>query len=68
MPSASAASSSSDKSIAVLIKKAMAKMPVSLNTKESIDKYYKNAMNEIVMRINAHEKSIFHPSILRGLR
>ncbi len=36
MPS-SASSSSSDKSIAVLIKKAMAKMPMSLDTKKSID-------------------------------
>jgi hypothetical protein len=56
MPSASSASSS-DKSIAVLIKKAMAKMPISLNTKKGIDEYYKNAMKEIVMKIKATEKA-----------
>jgi hypothetical protein len=56
MPSASSASSS-DKSIAVLIKKAMAKMPVSLNTKKGIDEYYKNAMKEIVLKIKATEKA-----------
>jgi hypothetical protein len=59
MPSASSASSasSSDKSIAVLIKKAMAKMPLSLNTKKGIDEYYKNAMKEIVLKIKAKEKA-----------
>jgi len=59
MPSASSASSasSSDKSIAVLIKKAMAKMPLSLNTKKGIDEYYKNAMKEIVLKIKATEKA-----------
>lgn len=55
--SASSASSSSDKSIAVLIKKAMAKMPMSLDTKKSIDEYYKTAMKEIVMKIKATEKA-----------
>ena len=56
MPSALSASSS-DKSIAVLIKKAMAKMPMSLNTKKGIDEYYKNAMKEIVLKIKATEKA-----------
>jgi hypothetical protein len=56
MPS-SASSSSSDKSIAVLIKKAMAKLPMSHNTKKSVDEYYKNAMKEIVMKIKATEKA-----------
>ena len=44
MPSASAASSS-DKSIAVLIKKAMAKLPMSHNTKKSVDEYYNTPNN-----------------------
>jgi len=55
--SASSASSSGEKSIAVLIKKAMAKMPLSLNTKKGIDEYYKNAMKEIVLKIKATEKA-----------
>jgi hypothetical protein len=56
MPS-SASSASSDKSLAVLIKKAMAKMPMSHNTKKSVDEYYKNAMKEIVLKIKATEKA-----------
>ena len=56
MPS-SASSASSDKSLAVLIKKAMAKMPMSHNTKKSVDEYYKNAMKGIVMKIKATEKA-----------
>ena len=56
MPS-SASSSSSDKAIAVLIKKAMAKLPMSHNTKKSVDEYYKNAMKEIVLKIKATEKA-----------
>ena len=56
MPS-SASSSSSDKSLAVLIKKAMAKMPMSLDNKKSIDEYYKTAMKEIVLKIKATEKA-----------
>jgi DsbC/DsbD-like thiol-disulfide interchange protein len=56
MPSASSASSA-DKSIAVLIKKAMAKMPMSLDNKKSVDEYYKNAMKEIVLKIKATEKA-----------
>jgi hypothetical protein len=53
MPSAS----SSDKSIAVLIKKAMAKMPMSLNTKKGIDEYYKTAMKAINDKKKAEEKA-----------
>jgi len=49
--------STGGKSIAVLIKKAMAKMPMSLDTKKSIDEYYKTAMKEIVMKMKAEEKA-----------
>jgi hypothetical protein len=56
LPSASSASSS-DKSLAVLIKKAMVKMPMSLDNKKSIGEYYKTAMKEIVMKIKATEKA-----------
>ena len=45
------------KSFAVLIKKEMAKMPKTLNTKKSIDEYYKTAMKEIVMKMKAEEKT-----------
>jgi len=55
--SASSASSSSGKSIAVLIKKAMAKMPMSYNTKKSIDEYYKTAMKAINDKKKAEEKA-----------
>ena len=57
MPSSASSASSSDKSIAVLIKKAMAKLPMSYNTKKSVDEYYKNAMKEIVLKIKAVEKA-----------
>jgi hypothetical protein len=57
MPSSASSASSSDKSIAVLIKKAMAKLPMSHNTKKSVDEYYKNAMKEIVMKIKVTEKA-----------
>jgi len=57
MPSSASSASSSDKSIAVLIKKAMAKLPMSHNTKKSVDEYYKNAMKEIVLKIKATEKA-----------
>jgi hypothetical protein len=57
MPSSASSASSSDKSLAVLIKKAMAKMPMSHNTKKSVDEYYKNAMKEIVLKIKATEKA-----------
>ena len=55
--SSSSASSSSGKSIAVLIKKAMAKMPMSYNTKKSIDEYYKTAMKAINDKKKAEEKA-----------
>jgi len=55
--SASSASSSSGKSLAVLIKKAMAKMPMSYNTKKSIDEYYKTAMKAINDKKKAEEKA-----------
>ena len=57
MPRSASSASSSDKSIAVLIKKAMAKMPMSLDNKKSIGEYYKNAMKEIVLKIKASEKA-----------
>ena len=50
-------SSSGENSYSVLIKKAMAKMPVSLNTKKSIDEYYKTAMEKINLKIKAAEKA-----------
>jgi peptidoglycan hydrolase CwlO-like protein len=56
MPSASSASSS-DKSLAVLIKKAMAKMPMSLDNKKSIDGYYKDAMEDVHYKMKAVEKA-----------
>jgi hypothetical protein len=46
------------KSFAVLIKKAMAKMPKTLNTKKSIDEYYKTAMKEIATKMKAEEKAV----------
>jgi hypothetical protein len=49
--------SSGGKSLAVLIKKAMAKIPASLDTKKSIDEYYKTAMKEIVMEMKAEAKA-----------
>jgi hypothetical protein len=55
--SASSSASSGDKSIAVLIKKAMAKMPMSYNTKKSIDEYYKTAMKAINDKKKAEEKA-----------
>ena len=53
----SSSSSSGENSYSVLIKKAMAKMPVSLNTKKSIDEYYKTAMEKINLKIKAAEKA-----------
>ena len=50
-------SSSGENSYSVLIKKAMAKMPVSLNTKKSIDEYYKTAMEKINLKMKAAEKA-----------
>ena len=50
-------SSSGENSYSVLIKKAMAKMPMSLNTKKSIDGYYKTAMEKINLKIKAAEKA-----------
>jgi hypothetical protein len=35
----------------------MAKLPMSHNTKKSVDEYYKNAMKEIVLKIKATEKA-----------
>jgi len=55
--SASSASSSGDKSYNVLIKKAMAKMPMSLNTKKSIDEYYTTAMKKINLKMKSVEKA-----------
>jgi hypothetical protein len=49
--------SSGGKSLAVLIKKAMAKMPMSYDTKKSIDEYYKTTIKEIVMKMKAEEKA-----------
>jgi glutaredoxin 2 len=54
---ASTSSSSGDKSYPVLIKKAMAKMPMSLDTKKSIDEYYKNAMVDVNYKMKAVEKA-----------
>jgi hypothetical protein len=56
--SSSSASSSGDKSYNVLIKKAMAKMPMSLDTKKSIDEYYKTAMVKINYKMKAAEKAM----------
>jgi hypothetical protein len=42
----------------VLIKKAMAKMPMSLDTKKSIDEYYKTAMEKINYKMKAAEKAM----------
>jgi hypothetical protein len=41
----------------VLIKKAMAKMPMSLNTKKSIDEYYTTAMKKINLKMKSVEKA-----------
>ena len=57
MRNSSSSSSSGENSYSVLIKKAMAKMPVSLNTKKSIDEYYKTAMEKINLKIKAVEKA-----------
>ena len=57
MVNMSSSSSSGENSYSVLIKKAMAKMPVSLNTKKSIDEYYKTAMEKINLKIKAAEKA-----------
>ena len=46
------------KSFAVLIKKAMAKMPKTYITKKSIDEYYKTAMKEIATKMKAEEKAV----------
>jgi hypothetical protein len=48
---------SRSKSYAVLIKKAMAKIPATLNTKKSVDEYYKTAMKEIATQMKAEEKT-----------
>ena len=45
------------KSYAVLIKKAMAKIPATLNTKKSVDEYYKTAMKEIATQMKEEEKT-----------
>jgi len=50
-------SSSGENSYPVLIKKAMAKMPMSLNTKKSIDEYYTTAMKKINLKMKAVEKA-----------
>jgi len=55
--SSSASSSSGDKSYPGLIKKAMAKMPMSLDNKKSIDGYYKNAMEDVHYKMKAIEKA-----------
>ena len=55
--SSSSSSSSGENSYSVLIKKAMVKMPVSLNTKKSIDEYYKTAMEKINLKMKAAEKA-----------
>jgi len=48
---------SSGKSLTVLIKKAMAKIPATLDTKKSIDEYYKTAMKAINDKKKAEEKA-----------
>jgi len=50
-------SSSGENSYSVLIKKAMAKMPMSLNTKKSIDEYYTTAMKKINLKMKSVEKA-----------
>jgi histone H1/5 len=55
--SSSSASSSGEKSYPGLIKKAMAKMPMSLDTKKSIDVYYKDAMEDVHYKMKAVEKA-----------
>lgn len=57
MRNSSSSSSSGENSYSVLIKKAMAKMPMSLNTKKSIDEYYKTAMEKINLKIKAAVKA-----------
>jgi hypothetical protein len=54
---ASTSSSSSDKSYPGLIKKAMMNMPMSMNTKKSIDEYYKDAMKEVDYKMKTLEKA-----------
>ena len=49
--------SSGGKSLAVLIKKAMAKMPMSLDNKKSIDEYYTTAMKKINLKMKSVEKA-----------
>jgi len=53
----STSSSSSDKSYPGLIKKAMMKMPMSMNTKKSIDEYYKDAMKDVDYKMKTVEKA-----------
>jgi len=76
---ASSSSSSGDKSYPVLIKKAMAKMPMSYNTKKSIDEYYKTAMKAINDKkkaeekakkaaLKAKEKAVAKPKAVKGLK
>ena len=55
--SSSSASSSGEKSYPGLIKKAMAKMPMSLDNKKSVDGYYKNAMEDVHYKMKAIEKA-----------
>ena len=58
--------SSGGKSLAVLIKKAMAKMPMSYDTKKSIDEYYKTAMKAINDKKKAEEKAVAKPKAVKG--
>lgn len=59
---------SGSKSFAVLIKKAMAKIPVTLNTKKSIDEYYKTAMKEIMTKMKSEEKAKRANAVVKGVK
>ena len=50
-------SSMSNKSFAVLIKKAIAKMPDTLNTKKEVVLYFRDELDRIVMTKKAAEKA-----------
>ena len=55
--SSASSASSGEKSYPGLIKKAMAKMPMSLDNKKSIDVYYKDAMEDVHYKMKAVEKA-----------
>jgi hypothetical protein len=52
-------SASSRDTYATLIKRAIAKMPESLNTKKDVDQYYKNEMERVTPTEKKNETRLF---------